>query len=191
MLDWALVRNKTISIADYAQQFTVADLRQQTRAMVNQMLALLETCQDADVIFVPVDLNAHDTFAANASELEIAWTLGHLIAHVTATAEEAAFIAAELARGVPSRGGRSRVEVPWRTITTVAQCRARLLESLRMRLATLEVWPDQPDLSNVYRIHESFPELNALTRFVFGLKHDDDHLAQIADVVNQARAARQ
>jgi hypothetical protein len=29
-----------------------------------------------------------------------------------------------------------------------------------------------------------------VTRFVWGLKHDDDHLGQLADIVEQARRAR-
>ena len=53
---------------------------------------------------------------------------------------------ADLARGVAFHG-RSRSEVPWETVTTIAQCRARLEESRRMRLASLDMWPDQPYLA--------------------------------------------
>jgi hypothetical protein len=103
------------------------------------------------------------------------WTLGHLIVHVTASAEEAAAIAAELARGVPHRGGRSRSEVHWTTVTTVEQCRQRLEESRRMRLASLGMWPDQPDLSNTYLPpREGAEPVNAVIRFVNGLRHDAD-----------------
>ena len=70
-----------------------------------------------------------------------------MIVHTTASSEEAAFIAAELARGVEFHG-RSRSEVPWETVTTIEQCRHRLEESRRMRLATLQIWPDEPDLDN-------------------------------------------
>jgi hypothetical protein len=45
-------------------------------------------------------------------ELALPWTLGHVIVHITASAEESAFLAAELARGVHRRTGRSRFEVP-------------------------------------------------------------------------------
>src|SRR5262249_22367636 len=116
--------------------------------------------------------------------------LGHLIVHVTASSEEAAAIAAELARGVPHRGGRSRSEVHWTTVTTLAQCRERLEESRRMRLASLEMWPANPHLDNTYIPREVMPPLHAVIRFVNGLSHDDSHLAQISEVVQQARAAR-
>jgi len=33
-------------------------------------------------------------------------------------------------------------------------------------------------------------EVNAIARFVWGLKHDDDHLGQITEIVRQAREAR-
>ena len=59
-----------------------------------------------------------------------------------------------------------------------------------MRLASLGMWPDSPDLDNTYVPREGADPVNALVRFVNGLRHDDDHLAQIADVVAQARAAR-
>jgi hypothetical protein len=50
------------------------------------------------------------------------------------------------------------------------------------------MWPDQPHLDNVY---EAFgQEINAVTRFAWGLKHADDHLEQIAEIARQASAAR-
>jgi hypothetical protein len=111
-----------------------------------------------------------------------------VIVHVTASAEEAAAIAAELARGVRYHG-RSRSEVPWQTVTTIGQCKQRLEESRRMRLASLDMWPDQPQLDNTYKYYGGNP-VNAVVRFAYGLKHDDDHLDQIADIVSQARNAR-
>jgi hypothetical protein len=59
-----------------------------------------------------------------------------------------------------------------------------------MRLASLGLWPDQPDLNNSYQNKEGSPPINALTRFVQGLSHDDNHLEQIAKIVRQAREAR-
>ncbi len=61
----------------------------------------------------------------DAAEVGLAWTLGHVIVHLTASAEEAAFLGAELARGVEPHG-RSRYEVPWRTLVTIEGARARL-----------------------------------------------------------------
>jgi hypothetical protein len=191
MLDFTAVRQKERSMRELVADLGPDDLRRLTDEMVDTMLGMIAECIDADVTFEPSDPNANDPAAATQEELHIAWTLGHLIVHTTASAEEAAAIAAELARGVPHRGGRSRSEVHWTTITTIAQCRERLEESRRMRLASLGMWPAEPQLDNTYL--PPFPgaePVNAVVRFVNGLRHDDDHLAQIADVVAQARAAR-
>jgi hypothetical protein len=190
MLNFTPVRNKQMTIADLAQKLTRDDLSNLTQEMIQTQRAMIQECTDADVIFVPVDPNANDTFATNADEVGLAWTLGHVIVHTTAASEESAALAAELARGVPHRGGRSRAEVPWRTVTTIAQCRHRLQESLRMRLASLDMWPDEPDLQNSYQIREGMPPTNAQTRFVNGLMHDDSHLGQIAEIVRQAKATK-
>lgn len=188
MLNFTPVRNKKITVADLASGLTVNDLRSLTNEMIDHQLSLIAACTDADVVFVPVDENAYDDYAASDAEKNMPWTLGHLIVHITASAEEAAFIAAELARGVPYEARRSRSEVHWATVTTIAQCRTRLEESRRMRLASLEMWPDQPALNNTYVSPYSGLTINAITRFIFGLRHEDDHLAQIAEVVRQARS---
>nr|WP_290665431.1 DinB family protein [Ardenticatena sp.] len=176
------------TLAARVADLTRDDLREMTNRMIDTMLALIADCTDADVVFIPRDPNAFDPFAP-PEEQEAAWTLGHVIVHTTASAEEAAFIAAELARGVPYHG-RSRYEVPWQTMQTIAQCRHRLEESRRMRLATLDVWPDTPHLENSYVPFDMAGELNALGAFVVGLWHDSDHLGQIEEIVRQARAAR-
>lgn len=190
MLDFTPVRQKQITLADLAKNLSRDDLRALTQEMVAAQFDLIEDCTDADVVFVPLDPNANDAFATQPAEVALAWTLAHVIVHTTASSEESAALAAELARGVPHRGGRSRAEAPWRTVTTIAQCRRRLQESLRMRLASLEMWLDQPDLENSYVIREGAPPYNAPTRFVSGLMHDDSHLGQIAEIVRQAKAAR-
>jgi hypothetical protein len=167
----------------------VADLRQLTHEVVDTQLALLAECVDADVVFEPSDPEAEDSAAATLEEVNLAWTLGHLIVHATASSEESAALAAELARGVIFHG-RSRSEVLWTTVTTLAQCRARLEESRRMRLASLAMWPEAPHLDNEYRPSERAQPYNAVRRFVSGLSHDDGHLKQIAEVVRQAQAAQ-
>jgi hypothetical protein len=139
---------------------------------------------------VPDDPDANDTFASDDSLIKLPWTLGHVIVHTTASAEESAAIAAELARGVPFHG-RSRSEVPWETVTTIAQCRQRLEESRRMRLASLGTWPDQPHRHNTYRYREGGEPINCFSRFVRGLGHDDSHLEQIKKIVRQAKTARE
>jgi len=189
MIDFTPVRNKTIKMTQLVENLSRDDLRRYTDRMVDTMLGLIAECTDRDVTLVPIDPEANDKFAADESEIKLSWTLGHVIVHTTASAEEAAFIAAELARGVPHRGGRSRYEVPWRNVTAIVQCRERLEESRRMRLASLDVWPNQPHLENTYTL-ERYPDLiNAVVRFVMGLQHDDAHLEQIKKIVQQAQAA--
>ena len=151
MLNFAPVRAKEITLQELTADLTVTDLRRLTDEMVNAMLSLIAGCTDADVVFMPEDPEAYDEYAAAAEELHVAWTLGHVIVHATASAEECAFLAAEVARGVFDRGGRSRYEAPWLSVTTVAQCRQRLAESRRMRLACLDAWPDAPHVEAAYR----------------------------------------
>lgn len=176
-------------MSQLVENLTPNDLRRYTNQMIDYMLGLITDCTDADVAFVPLDPEANDQFAANEAETKLSWTLGHVIVHTTASSEEAAFIAAELARGVPHRGGRSRYKVPWQGVTTIAQCGQRLEESRRMRLASLDLWPNPPHLENTYTL-ERYPEpINAIMRFVMGLQHDDSHLEQIRKIVQQAKAA--
>ena len=189
MLDFTPLRQKMATMAELTAKLTMDDLRRLTNQMIDTMLGQLAGCQDADVIFVPSDPVATDAAAATSAEVDLPWTLGHVIVHVTASSEEAAFLAAEMARGVELHG-RSRYETPWETIKTIEQCRARLEESRRMRLASLEIWPQQPHLD----ITGEYPWLNgavdARGRFGVGLWHDDSHLNQINTIVQQAEAAR-
>ena len=59
-----------------------------------------------------------------------------------------------------------------------------------MRLTSLEMWPHEPHLDNVYQPWPEAPFVNAIGQFVLGLMHDDSHLDQIGDIVQQAEAAR-
>src|SRR4051794_37400860 len=130
-----------------AGDVTIDDLRRLTDQMIDSQFAAIEGCTDADVTFAPSDPAANDGAAATAEETNLPWTLGHLIVHITASSEEAAALAAELARGVTFHG-RSRSEIPYQNVTTIAQCRQRLNESRRMRHASLDMWPDEPYLDN-------------------------------------------
>ncbi len=189
MLDFKAVRDKKITLAELVAGLTRDDLRALTDEMIDTMQSLIAGCVDADVTFTPVDPDAHDRFAAKEDEVNLAWNLGHVIVHTTASAEESAALAAELARGVEYHG-RSRYETPWQTVTTIAQCRRRLEESRRMRLMSLAMWPDEPHLDNVCEPWPGAPQVTAIGRFVLGLMHDDDHVGHIAEIVRQARAAR-
>lgn len=189
MLDFSPVRNEEVTYAELVQGLRVNDLRALTHELIDMQLEMISDCSDADVVFEPLDPEADDPFAVDPDEVEMPWTLGHLIVHVTASSEEAAFLGAELARGVPYEQRRSRYEVHWTTIKTIQQIRDRLEESRRMRLASLEMWPDDPHLDNTFTSEITGYTYNAIARFVFGLGHDDEHLEQMVDVVQQAKAA--
>jgi len=189
MLDFDAVRDKQITFQAFVAGLTVEDLRSLTNEIIDDMLAKLTAIHDADVVFAPEDPEAEDTFANDNAEAKLPWTLGHVVVHVTASAEESAFLAAEMARGVEHHG-RSRFETPWKNVATAAQCRQRLEESRRMRLASLDMWPDEPHLANTYIPWKAMGEINAVGRFVLGLHHDWEHLAQIGEIVRQAKAAR-
>ena len=100
MLSFEAVRNDEITFVELVAGLSRDDLRDLTNEMVDTMLGLITDCVDADVVFAPVDPDADDPFAATEEEVHLAWNLGHVIVHTTASAEESAALAAELARGV-------------------------------------------------------------------------------------------
>jgi hypothetical protein len=190
MIDFAAVQRKEKTLAEICRGLTAADLRDLTNEMIDRQLGLIDGCRDEDVVFEPDDPLAHDAYALDPEEEDLAWNLGHLIVHVTASSEESAFLAAEMARGVPYENRRSRAEVHWTTMKTIEGCRQRLEESRRMRHASLDMWPDAPHLDNSYISPYNGQTVNPIMRFVLGLQHDHGHLAQIEEVVRQAKAAR-
>ena len=190
MLDFGPVRKKEMTYADLVADLTIHDLRDLSNEMIDGQLEMIGDCTDADVIFEPDDPDANDTYVVVPGEEALAWNLGHLIVHVTASSEESAFLAAELARGVEMEPRRSRSEVHWSAMKTIAQCRERLEESRRMRLACLDVWPDDAHLDNYYESSFSKSKITPVLNFVYGLSHGDSHLAQIEEVVRQAKVAR-
>ena len=189
MLDFKSVRAGDLSLIDLVAGYGPNDLRTITNETIDTILTLIKNCTDEDVVFEPIDEDAHDPFAESAEEVDMPWTLGHVIVHITASAEESAALAAEMARGVPNHG-RSRYETHWERITTIEMCRKRLEESWRMRLASLEMWPDDPHLEVEYQAWKGGPNVNAVGRFILGIMHTDDHLEQIKDIVRQAHKAR-
>lgn len=189
MLNFQAVRSGEITFVELVAGLTIDDLRDLTDELADTMLRMIAGCVDADTVFEPLDPAADDPFAATPEESYMPWTLGHVIVHTTASAEESAAVAAELARGVEYRG-RSRYEVPWQEMRTIAGCRQRLEESRRMGLASLGMWPAEPHLDNEYEIWADRPKVNAIGRYVLGLMHAEDHWGQIEEIVRQARAAR-
>lgn len=189
MLNFQAFHDKESTFAALVADLVRDDLHVLTDEMIDTTLTLIADCGDADVTFAPVDPQAYDPYAATPEEVHMPWTLGHVIVHNTASSEESAAVAAELARGVAYHG-RSRYEVPWTQMRTIAGCRQRLEESRRMRLASLGMWPDAAHLDNQYQGWPDGPMVNAVGRFVLGLMHEESHLAQIREIVRQAQAAR-
>jgi hypothetical protein len=189
VIDFEPMRRREKSLQDLAEGLTRQDLSKLTQEMCARELALIEDAQDEDVAFVPADPEANDTFASQAEDVGLSWTLGHVVVHATASSEESAALALVLARGLPVEG-RSRYEVPWQEATTVDFLRRRIQESMRMRLSMLAAWPDQPQLDNFYAPYEGRPPMNAIGRFLGGLAHDDSHLDQIRKIMDQARQRR-
>ena len=188
MLDFTLVKNRTMTFSDMARDLTPADLRNLTNEMIDTMLSIVADATDEDVVFIPQDPNADDPYGI-PEEKDLVWTLGHVAVHTTASAEESAALALTLARGLAPEG-RSRYEVPWRTVQTIAQVRHRFEESRRMRLLMLDAWPDEPHLEVTYSISPRFGPFNATARFLMGLYHDDDHIGQLKEIMRQVREER-
>jgi len=186
MIDFQPVREKKIALQDLVKDLTREDLQHELNEMYDEVERLIADCMNAHVTFQPTDEKADDPYAI-AGEENISWTLGHVIVHLTASMEESASLATELARGVTFHG-RSRYEVPWREASTIEFCRARLAESRRMCLASLEMWPNPPHLENIYIPAEGARPHTCVSRFASGLKHASDHFGQIADVIRQAQA---
>jgi len=185
MLDYQSVREKKATVQDLVKGLNKDDLRRELNEVYNDIEHRIANAGDAEVIFQPVDPNAKDPFAKEG-EAELAWTLGHVIVHLTASMEEAASISQELARGVEFHG-RSRWEVPFREVKTIAFCRARLAESLRMCSAALDMWPDPPHMDNTYVMMPGALPHTPVSRFASGLKHASDHLEQISEIIRQAK----
>jgi hypothetical protein len=189
MVDFGTLRRKEQTLPELAASLTPHDLARATHAMCDLQLALIADATDEDVVFVPEDPEARDTFAADKSLEDLAWTLGHVIVHATASSEESAALALTLARGLPV-DGRSRYEAPWEEVKSADFLRQRIQESRRMRLAMLDAWPDQPHLDQAYEPYKTVGPLNAIGRFLAGLSHDESHIEQIRNIMAQCRAAR-
>jgi hypothetical protein len=189
VIDFGPMRRGEVSLQHLAAGLSRNDLAKLTQEMCAQQLELIQDAKDEDVVFVPDDPDANDTFAAVAEDVGLSWTLGHVVVHATASSEESAALALTLARGL-SVDGRSRFEVPWRDATSAVFLRQRIQESLRMRLSMLAAWPNEPHLENFYAPYKERPPMNALGRFLGGLAHDDSHLEQIRKIMVQARQRR-
>ncbi len=187
MLDFTLIRSGAQSFADLVRGLSVDDLHRLTDEMVDLVLNITAAASDQDVRFEYSDPEAPADVSPTSSAP--GWTLGHVVAHMTAGSEETAALSSSLARSVPTQG-RARHEVPWETIRNMAQLRQRIEESRRMRHAFLNTWPDESNLELTTVVAPRFGPLNAIACFVLGLFHEDAHLEQLREVLRQALAAR-
>lgn len=182
-------------VADHQHKFTRQDLIDLTNQHIDWLRHLIQDLPDPFVTFVPHDPDAHDQYAADQANVDIAWTLGHNILHVTASSEEGTARGSSLARGITPKE-RSRYEPDWQTVTTIPQLLQRLAESRRLRLAFLDTWPDQPHLDLTFdfgnqRLVERFGKPNAVGIVLFGLRHEASHFAQMQEIIRQAHTSSQ
>ncbi len=190
-IDFSPVSDETVKLADFSQQFSLNDLRHFTNESLDLMLSIIGDADDAQVTFFPDDPAADDQFAP-AEERYQGWNLAHIVAHVTASAEEWVAVSSILARGIVyTPEPRLRYEPDWHTLKTRAQVIQRIEESRRMRLAYLDAWADPPHLEVFRELSERFTAkigaVNAVTAFVFGLRHEYDHYDQLRETARQAR----
>jgi hypothetical protein len=189
IVDFTPIKQPEATVADIQNDYNHQDLIDATNEMIDQTIALIKDLPDWAVTFEPEDPDANDPGAATEAEIHMPWTLGHVIVHTTASAEEGAAHGATLARGAAVRG-RNRYETPWTEMQTIAQLIERLEESRRIRLAYLNAWPDAPHYDNLYtRREDYFGALNCVGYTLVGLNHEMDHWDQIQDIVAQAKAA--
>ncbi len=194
-IDFKPVSEGKMQLLEYSGRFSVNDLRKATNDSIDFFLDLIKDMDDADMVFAPYDPDANDPHAAPGEE-HIGWGMGHLIAHVTASAEEWASYSSILARGVayPAEP-RLRYETPWRAVDTKSKAVQRLEESRRIRLAYLAAWPDYPNLELKRELSPRFVErhgeMNAPACFLFGLKHEVGHYDQFREVARQIHEVKQ
>lgn len=189
-IDFTPVKNKELSLLEFSERFSIADLKAITNTSIDTLHEIIGDATDAELTFIPYDPHAHDPYAA-ADQQNRGWSLAHLVLHVTASSEEGAAFSSLLARGIEI-GGRLRYEPDWQTYTTREQVLHRLEESRRMRLAYLDTWPDEPHLDTLRQFPEDAawrPTLNAKAAFLSSLWHETGHYEQFRDAARQAREA--
>ncbi len=189
-IDFAALSIEGSEPLEFAKHFSHSDLKFAVNAYLDAISDIVKDLNDAQLTFEPVDVEANDPDAKTTAESKMAWSIAHLVLHVTASLEEGAAFSSLLARGI-SIDGRLRYEPDWRTVTTLKQVVERIEESRRMCLAYLETWADNPYL-DTYRIFApdsrlANTKMNAPASLLFGLKHLAGHLDQFRNTAEQAR----
>ena len=180
-LDWsaflAVVEGRS-TVGELRGRLGRDDLQGLTAKIFDVLVDGLTAATDATVTFVARDPRPEAPEAKG-------WTLGHLVAHVTAGLDEGAANAVTLARGI-APGERLRYETPWKAMDSVEKVRGRLAESRRMCLAFLEAWPDEPHLEVRSTLVPGLGELDAVGWHLVGIMHAVGHLAQMREIRRQA-----
>lgn len=177
-VDFPAIVERRKSLPEQTTGITLDDLRTMASDLYDQLDANTAGLTDEQICFIPVDPDQDD---------EPGWNFAHVILHITASAEEGMALGSSLSRGVEFTG-RSRYEPDWETVTTAEQIGQRLAESRRMAFAFLETWPDEPHLDNTYE-HDYFGPMNAVSHAILGLAHGKGQMAQVEEIVRQAKAA--
>ena len=193
-IDFTPLSSKTMTPLEFAAQYSLNDLRAAAATYLDSVRDLVQGFDDAQLIFEPSDPQAQDNYAQTAEEVNMGWSLAHLVLHVTASLEEGCAFSSLLARGVTAEG-RFRYEPGWRDVTTRPQILTRIEESRRMCLAYLNTWPDEPHL-DVYRkfapdSRYANVKHNAPAAFLSSLSHLNGHLDQIREVIRQVGGVAQ
>ncbi len=173
------LRSGKASYADLVRNIKHSDLYKFTGEYFDTVQSIVADVTDKGVTFVPLD-------AALKDQGEQAFTLGHVLTHLTASLEETASIGSVLARGIAFEG-RLRYEVPWETIHTAQQVHARLKESRRICHASLDAWPDAPHLDLTVTRIPSFGPINAIGMHMLGIMHGESHFEQLREIMRQSK----
>jgi len=179
VFDMEAFRSGKASYADLVRDITHSDLYRLTDEFFATIQPIVADVTDTAATFVPRDPALKDPD-------EQAYTLGHVIVHLTASLEELASIASVLARGI-AFDGRLRYEVPWETIHTARQIHERLKESWRMCRAYLDAWPDEPHLDITSMRVPRFGPMNAIGMHMLGIVHGESHIEQLREIMRQAK----
>ncbi len=179
VLNFEAFRAGKASYADTVRDVTHKDLYNAIDDLFDTIESIIPGLTDMGATFAP-----HDPDLKDASEE--AYTLGHVIVHLTATLEEASSVGSVLARGIAFEG-RLRNEVPWQMVRTAQQVHARLRESRRMCRAYLDAWPDAPHLDvTIVRI-PTFGPMNAVGMHGLGILHGQSHVEQLREIMRQSK----
>ncbi len=180
VLNFEAFRSGKASYAEAVRDATHADLYEATDDLFDTIEATVTGLTDMGTTFVPHDPELKDPN-------EQAYTLGHVIVHLTATLEEASSVGSVLARGINFEG-RLRNEVPWETIRNAQQVHQRLRESRRMCRAYLDAWPDAPHLDVTIMRIPSFGPMNAVGMHALGILHGGGHIEQLREIMRQSKS---